>query len=286
VSQPPEYLRGIVLLVLSASLFAVVDGLSKILAETQSVGQIVWARYALALLVLIATTPRVSWAGLLRTARPGVQILRGATPIMVSGSMVLAVHYLPLADATVILFLGPFLVVALSGALLGEHVRTASWIGVAVGFVAVILVARPGFNDLSKYAVFPFIAAVFYALLQLFTRRLGAAGERPDTTLAWTLAVGGLVATPVALATWQPTSAITWLLMISLGLVFGFAQLLMIRAFTHAPAGVLAPFSYAQVIAATIVGVIVFGAVPDVWTLLGIAMIIGAGLYVIRGRTA
>jgi drug/metabolite transporter (DMT)-like permease len=198
--------------------------------------------------------------------------------------MVIGVRYMPLADTTVILFAGPFFVVALSAPVLKERVRAASWIGVSIGFLAVLLVARPGFNELSKYAVFPLIAAVFYALLQLITRQLGASGEKATTTLAWTLLVGGIAVTPVAIATWVPVTPTAWLLMIALGTVFGIAQLLMARAFTHASANVLAPFNYVQIISAVIFGVLVFGDVPDVWTFVGIFMIIGAGIYVARSR--
>jgi drug/metabolite transporter (DMT)-like permease len=111
--------RGIVLLVLSVSLFGVVDGLSKMLAETQSVGQILLARYVLGIPVLFAASPPANWANLFQTAQPGLQILRGMTPLVIGGAMVLAVRYLPLADATAILFAGPFLVVMLSARYLG-----------------------------------------------------------------------------------------------------------------------------------------------------------------------
>ena len=170
------------------------------LAETQSVGQIVWARYAIALPVIVLLTPRAEWRGLFRTENSLHQIARGLIPIGVSVAMVLAVRYLPLAEATVILFAAPFLVVALAGPILGEHVRPASWIGVAVGFAAVLIVARPGFSDVSYYALFPLAAAVFYALYQLVTRGLTNKGERPRTTLVWTLATGAVVATPLAAA--------------------------------------------------------------------------------------
>jgi drug/metabolite transporter (DMT)-like permease len=277
-------LRGIVLLILSVSLFGVVDGLSKMLAETQSVGQILLARYVLGIPVLFAASPPASWANLFRTALPGLQILRGMTPLVIGGAMVLAVRYLPLADATAILFAGPFLVVMLSARYLGERVRLPSWIGVVVGFTAVLIVARPGFSELSGYTAFALLAAVFYALFQLMTRQLGTAGEDPNTTLAWTLATGVVVAAPVAILTWAPAGLTAWLLMILLGLVFGAAQALLARAFVHAPANVLTPFSYAQIVAATLFGIIVFGAVPDRWTWVGIVMIIAAGVYVVRSQ--
>lgn len=283
IAEPHQQkLRGIILLVLSATAFAVVDGLSKSLAETQPVVQIVWARYTLSLPVLLAVTPLAEWRRLLRTTRPGRQLIRGIAPLGVSFSMVMAVHYLPLAETTVILFAGPFLVVALSGPLLGERVRLASWIGVAVGFAAVVLVARPGFSEVSEFLIYPAVAAVLFAAFQLATRWVRASGESASTTMAWTLAVGIVVVTPMAIATWQAPTATTWLLLISLGLVFGLAQVLMVHAFAHASASFLAPFGYSQIVAAVIVGVLAFGAVPDGLTLLGVAMVIGAGIYVAR----
>lgn len=275
-----DLLRGILLLIVSASMFGAVDGLSKILADTQSVGQIVWARYALALPVVLATVRPSAWKDLFRTRLPGMQIARGLTPLTISVGMVLGVHYLPLADATVLLFAGPFIVVVLSAPFLGEHVPLSSWIGVGVGFLAVLIVARPGFSALSHYALLPLASAIFYALLQLITRSLGAAGEKATTTLAWTLAVGGIISTPFAVASWVHVTPAEWLLMIGLGIVFGVSQLLMIRAFTFAPAGVLQPFNYVQLISAAIFGIVVFGDVPDIWTVVGIAMIICAGIYV------
>jgi drug/metabolite transporter (DMT)-like permease len=285
MSRPREHLLAVALLILSASLAAAVDGLSKIPAETQSIGQIVWARYALALPVLMATTRPTAWTNLFKTAHVRGQIIRGSAPLVTSSSMVMAVRHLPLADATAILFAAPFFVVALSKPLLRERVPRASWIGVAIGFVAVLVVARPGFSRSWYYTIFPLVAASSFALMQLITRRLAAAGERTDRTLAWTLTVGCLVATPFAVLTWAPLSPTAWLLMFGLGVSFGLLQLLMIRAFALAPAAVLAPFSYAQIVAATLFGMCVFGSVPDGWSLVGIAIIIAAGLFVVRSRT-
>jgi drug/metabolite transporter (DMT)-like permease len=255
------------------------------LAETQSVAQIVWTRYALSLPIFLATVAPARWKQLFRTSRPGLQVARALMPLTISITMVIAVHTMPLAEATVILYAGPFLVVALSAPLLGERVNAASWIGVAVGFAAVLIVARPGFAGVSLYAVFPFIAAIFYAFLQLLTRRLATAGEAAETTLVWTLAIGAVLATPAAALAWEPLSASAWLLMLTLGVVFGLSQALMIRAFLYAPAGLLTPFSYAQVVAAAIMGMAAFGDVPDGWTWLGMAMIIAAGAYVMRRDT-
>ena len=278
----PEQWRGIMLIILAVCLFGGVDGLSKIVIDTQSFGQIVFFRYALALPLMLATTAPKNWRGLFTTRRPGLQITRAFAPLIIGGTMVVGVRYLPLAEATVILFAGPFIVVALSGRLLGEKVGPSSWIGVAIGFLAVLIVARPGFGALSVYSVFPLAGAFFYAAFQLLTRQLAASGEDSTTTLAWTVTIGLIVSAPLAFFMWEPVSPQTWLVFLALGLVFGASQLLLVRAFNYAPANVLTPFSYVQIIAATAFGYVAFGDVPDQWTIVGIAMIIAAGVYILR----
>lgn len=278
----PSTLRGIVLITMSATVFAGVDGFSKVLADSQSVWQIVWARYAIALPLIILLTPAAQRRSLFATTNLRHQIARGLMPIGVGVAMVFAVRYLPLAEATVILFAAPFAVVALAGPLLGERVRPASWVGVIVGFAAVLLVARPGLGHVSIYALFPLAAAGFYTFYQIMTRGLANRGERPRTTLTWTLVTGTAISAPLALLTWQPVSLAAWGLMAALGLVYGLAQYLMIHAFALAPAGVLAPFAYTQIVAATGLGIVFFDTVPDGWTLLGVAMIVGAGALLAR----
>ena len=277
---------GIVLLIAAVSCFGAVDGFSKILIETQSFGLIMLARYAPALLVLLFGAGPRNWGGLFATQRQGLQILRGLTPMCVGGLMVFAVRYLPLAEATVILFAGPFIVVALSGWMLGEHVDTSSWIAVAIGFLAVLIVARPGLDALSAYTIFPALAAVFYALLQLLSRRLGVAGEKPSATLAWTLLVGTLVSLPLALMDWHQPGLRDWLVFFCLAVSFGWGQHFLARAFALAPASVLTPFSYCQILSAAIFGAIVFHNIPDVWTCVGIIMIVAAGAYAFDRKTA
>jgi drug/metabolite transporter (DMT)-like permease len=284
-SEMTQKARGILLIIAAVGCFGAVDGFSKILIETQSFGQIMLARYLPAFAVLLLATGPQNWRRLFHTNMPGLQIIRGLTPACVGGLMVFAVHHLPLAEATVILFAGPFFVVALSGWMLGERVATSSWIGVAIGFLAVLLVARPGFDALSQYTVFPALAAVFYALLQLFSRRLGAAGEKAGTTLAWTLLAGSLVSLLPAAMDWRTPTPLDWLVLLCLGATFGLGQYCLAKAFALAPANVLTPFTYFQILSAAIFGVIVFHDIPDLWTLAGTALILVAGAYVF-GRSA
>ncbi len=272
--------RGILLLIASVSCFGAVDGLSKMLIDSQSFGQIMLARYVPAMAGLLLFTGPWNWGNLFETRMPGLQIARGLTPLLIGGLMVFAVRYLPLAEATVILFAGPFFVVALSGWMLGERVGLSSWIGVAVGFLAVLIVARPGFDALSHYTIYPLLAAVFYALLQLLSRKLGTAGEKTAATVAWTLAVGCVITLPLALMDWRAPSPSAWLLFLCLGVSFGLGQYFLAKAFFAAPANVLAPFSYFQIVSAALFGLVVFHDIPDAWTFAGMALILAAGAYV------
>ena len=280
-----ERLIGIGLVALSAAMFGVVDGLSKLLVAQATPAQIVFARYGFALLLVLVTRRPSQLPQLMRTARPGLQITRGLSPLVVSFGMVLAVTYLPLADATAILFAAPLLMVGLAGPMLGERAPRATWLAVVVGFIGVLVVARPGFSVLSQYAVFPLAAAVFYAIYQLLTRRLSAAGERPMTTLAWTLGIGTIVSLPIALFSWQPLDGTGWLLMVALGLAFAASQLTMIAGLVRTPVPLAASLNYVQIIAAVGFGYAVFGEVPDLMSWAGIALVVAAGLYMIRLRT-
>jgi drug/metabolite transporter (DMT)-like permease len=279
-------LTGIALFVLSAATFGAVDGFSKLLVASVSAPQIVWTRYALGLPFLLVVAAVLRVRGLFHTRRPGLQVVRGLTPLVTSFAMVFAVAYLSLADATVILFASPLLIVAMSGPLLGERVSRPVWFAVAIGFLAVLVVARPGFSALTQYALFPLVGAISFAVLQILTRRLSASGERPLNTLAWTLVSGAIVSTPIAIAFWQPLGLREWLLMLGLGTTFGLAQLTMIAGLAWAPAALVAPLSYVQIIAAVIFGMLVFGEVPDLWTIIGILMIVASGLYVVSRRRA
>jgi drug/metabolite transporter (DMT)-like permease len=189
---------------------------------------------------------------------------------------------MPLADATAISFASPLLVVALSAPLLGERVSVHGWVGVACGFAGVLVIARPGAGAIAWAALFPLATALLFALYQVLTR-LVSRGDDPSVTLAWTVTVGLVLTTPLLVPYWHPVGGgADWLLLALSGVLFGAGQYLLIRAFAMAPAAVLAPFTYAQIVAAVVFGVAVFGEVPDLWTMVGTALLVLAGVYVLR----
>ena len=278
-------LLGVILVMAGVTLFAVVDAAGKLLSEQHSVVQIVWARYAFAVPVLLATTPASLWRTLFRVQQPLVQAGRGLMPVLASFAVVMGLTLLPLAEVTALTFASPLVVVALAGPLLRERSSIHDWIGVIVGFIGILVIVRPGGDAVAWAAVFPLACAFCFALFQLATRLVGR-HDQPTATLAWTIAVGLVVTTPLLLVDWRPVAAAAWALMVLSGLAFGGAQLLLIRAFRLAPAAVLTPFTYAQIIPAVLLGLVLFGAVPGIWAVIGTAILVGAGIYVVRRRVS
>ena len=260
------------------------DGLAKLLAGEYSIVQVVWARYAFAVPVILATARPAAWPDLLRCERPALQAARGLLPLLASVTVIVGLGLMPLADATAISFAAPLLVVALSALLLGERVSVHSWVGVACGFAGILLIVRPGAGTLAWAALFPLTTAFFFALYQVLTR-LVSRGDDPVVTLAWTVAVGLVLTTLLLPPYWHPVGEADWPLLGLSGVLFGLGQFLLIRAFAMAPAAVLAPFIYAQIVAAIVFGVVVFGDVPDLWTTAGTTLVILAGVYVFRRQT-
>lgn len=272
---------AILLFIAGVSCFAVMDGLGKFLAADFPLLQLVWARNAFAIPVILATTAPGVWLRLLRCERPLLQVVRGLLPLLAGTAVLLGLRYMSLADATVITFAAPLFVVALSAPLLHERVGMAAWVGVGLGFLGVLIVVRPGAGSIAWAALLPLATAFLFALYQMLTR-LASRSDPPATTLTWTILTGFILTTPLLPLGWSNGSLVAWLLLILSGLLYGTGQLLLIRALAAAPANILTPFTYTQIVAAVLFGMLVLGELPDPWTLVGTALIVLAGLYIVR----
>ena len=273
--------RAILLLAAGVTLFAAMDGVAKLLTGAYPVVQVVWARYAFAVPVVLLAAGPARWPDLLRCARPGLQAGRALLPVLANMTAVLGLGLMPLADATAISFVSPLLVIALSAPLLEERVTVHGWVGVAVGFVGILVIVRPGLGTIAWAAIFPLATAFVFALYQVLTR-LVSRGDPPMVTLAWTIGAGLVVVTPLLPAAWRTVSGPDWALLALSGLLFGAGPFLLIRAYATAAASLLAPFTYVQIMAAVLFGLALFGDVPDRWTLLGMGLVTGAGIHVLR----
>jgi drug/metabolite transporter (DMT)-like permease len=273
-------LRAIALMLLAVSAFSVMDGIGKVLGAGYDPLQIVWGRYAFALPLLIVVIDWRRWRGM-RRGRLGLQLARGVLPVIAGLAIVMSLRTVPLADATAITFVAPLLVTALSIPLLGETVGWHRWMAVVLGFVGVVVIARPGAGTFQWAALLPLGTAVAFAFYQILTKQLTAIAD-PRATFVFTMVVGFVIITAAQPFVWRPPSAEAWALMAVSGLLYGAAHYLLIRCFEGAQASTLAPFIYAQIIGAAIFGYVVFGDVPDTLTFIGTAIIIGSGLYVVH----
>lgn len=274
--------QGIAWMLLSVLLAAGMDATAKYLTQFYPVLQIVWARYTFqALVVVVVLAPRLPV--LIRTQRLGIQLMRSAMLLGATVTFVFGLRNLPLAEASTILFLAPLIVTALSVPILGERVGPRRWAAVCAGFVGALIIIRPG-GAVSVWAVFPLATAFLYALYMVTTRHLSRT-DSTLTTLVYTASVGALVMSAIVPFVWTPLDAKSWLLLIMLGVMGGLNHFALIRAFRAATVGVVSPFEYSRLIWATLFGFVLFGNLPDGWTVLGAAVIVGAGLYVFRRET-
>jgi drug/metabolite transporter (DMT)-like permease len=268
---------AIALVLLAVSLFSVMDALSKLLAARLDPIEVVWGRY-LAILVLLA--PLVLRRPLLlATARPKLQLLRGVAVFGAAVLFIAGLQHLALADATAIGFASPLMVTALSIPLLGERVGVRRWSAVAAGFAGVLVVIRPGTGAIGAAALWPLSSAACWALGIVLTRRMAGA-DAALTTLTHSTLVGLALSSLALPLVWQQASLMDGAIMAAMGVLSASGQYLFIAGLTRGAASLLAPFSYSQMIWSTLMGYLVFGAVPVAWTWCGAVIIVGSGVYI------
>ena len=272
-------LRGILLMFIALGVFTLMDTIGKYLSRWYPVPGIVWARYAINLLMLLAF---LAWRGelrLMRTARPAIQVARGVLLGLATVIFFTALSHMPLAEASAIAFVLPLFVAVLAVPMLGERLEAPRLVAIFVGLIGVLVVMRPGTEAFTVYALFPLAMALVNALYQILTRKV--AGVEPAlTSLFYGSLVGAVMFTPVLPFAWlTPHDPFHWALLVVLGLLATVGHFILIRAFECAPASLLAPFVYTQLLWTILAGYLVFGDLPDRWALAGMAIIVASGLY-------
>lgn len=260
--------------------FVILDSVAKHLAASHPVPMIVWGRFAVHLLALAMLAPVVGTRRLVTTRRPWLQIGRSGLLVIATASIFVAVKYLPLTQVYAISFTSPLFVALFAAALLGERVGLVRWLAILCGFGGVLVVIRP---DMAVHwaVVLPVVMALAWALYQVATRAL-AGTDTALTTLFYTAVVGVAVLTPVVPLFWSNFALYEWALLAAAGVLALGGHLLLIRAYAMAPASLLAPFVYVQILWATLIGWLAFGELPDGATILGGAIVIASGLVVLK----
>jgi drug/metabolite transporter (DMT)-like permease len=280
--QRAARLTGIALMCGAVACFAFLDTTAKYLSLSMGTLQIVWARYTGGFLFPLIVSNPWTRPGLVRTTRPVLQIGRSMLLLGSTLCNFAALRYLQLDEAIALVFSTPFFVAALSGPMLGEWVRWRRWTAIAVGFVGVVVIARPGAGTFQPAALLSLAAAVFYALYSIITRILARTDDN-DTTLFYSNLVGAVALLPVVPFVWTtPTDPLVIALMVASGAMGSAGHYLLIAAHRLAPAAVLSPFIYTEIVLVIALGFLVFGDVPNRWTLTGGAIVVGSGLYIIH----
>lgn len=275
-----NHLRGILLMLAVGFSFTVLDATAKHLTQTLPVMEIAWGRYLFHLAVLPLFLGGQTLRSAFRSTRPGLQIVRSALLLGSTVFFFVAVSYIPLADATAIGFVSPLLVTALSVPILGERVGLRRWAAVIIGFASVFLIIRPGFGMAHWAMALPLLTATCFSLYQITTRILSRS-DGTHTTYFFSAVVGLAVTTAYLPEVWVMPDLWEWVGLVFLGSAGGFSHYLLIRAFALAPASLLAPFAYAQLIWSISIGYLWFGDFPDLWTIGGGVVICLSGLYVL-----
>jgi drug/metabolite transporter (DMT)-like permease len=284
-----QRLTGIALMCGAVACFALLDTTAKYLNLYMSTLQVVWARYTGAFLFPFIVSNPWTRPGLVRTSRPVLQIGRSVLLLASTMCNFAALRYLQLDEAIALIFSTPFIVAALSGPILGEWVGWRRWTAIAVGFIGVLVVTRPGPDTFQLAALLSLTAALCYALYSIATRVL-ARTDSNETTLFYSNLVGAVALIPVVPFVWiTPSDPLVIALMVVAGAIGSFGHYLLIAAHRLAPAMVLSPFIYTELVLVIALGFVVFGDVPHRMTLAGSAIVVASGLYLlhrehVRGR--
>jgi len=276
----PQSYKGIFLYCSAILLFVVMDSIVKYANRTYEPLQVVWARYFFHMLLLTLLLGPKLRLNLIRTSRLKLQVFRSMLLLGATVSFFTALKYIPLADAGAMSSTSPLFVTVFSVFFLKEKISFRRWSAVLVGFIGALIILRPGFSEVHPAMFLVILMSIFYASYQLATRKL-AGVDSSYTTIFYTSLVGTVAMSFVVPFFWVQPDLFGWGMLMLIGLIGGVSHFIIILAFSYTSAATVAPFSYVQLIWAGVIGYFAFGDLPDEYTVLGAAVIVCSGLYIL-----
>jgi drug/metabolite transporter (DMT)-like permease len=277
--RSPQY--GIFYMIFMSGCIISMDASAKTLSSEMPLLMVVWGRYLFNFIFIALLFFRGDPRGLVRTKRFNLQILRSFLGLSATFTFWGGLVFLSLVDCVAIVFISPLFVTAFSVSLLGEKVGVHRWGAVVLGFIGVMIIIRPGMGIVHWAVILPLITALFWANYQITTRILSRT-DSALTTLFYT-AAGGLFFTTIAVwLDWVTPTFKQWLIFACIGFLGTMGHYFLIKAFELAPASMLAPFNYTSILWSILLGYVIFGDLPDKWTIAGVVIIILSGLYIIQ----
>lgn len=270
--------RGIALILASTVFLGCSDVTAKYLSATLPSIEIAWIRFVVFSMIMVPAMLPGTRLFALRSQRPGLQVMRGVTLLASSLFFISGLRFLPIAEASATGFIAPLFVTALSIAFLGESVGVRRWLATITGLIGVLIILRPGSSAFHPAAFFPIVSALAWACTLIMTRVMS--GKEPAiTTMTYSAITGVCILSALLPLVWVTPSWHDILFGIFIGVASTAGQWIVVLAFRYADASVLAPFSYTQLVWVSILGFFVFGEIPDLWTIVGAAVIVASGLY-------
>ena len=279
---------GITFMITGTMIVPVMDAIAKILGDSLSPLQVTWGRFFFQFVIMGVAIVALYGPGLLKPKRPLVHAARGVLLAIATAFFFFSLLYLPLADAIAIFFVQPMMLTLLSAMFLGETIGWHRKAAVAAGFLGALLIIQPGSESFTVAALLPMGAALFFSAYLAVTKSV--ANIDHPLTMQFASGVGATIALSIGLLPgtflsdprWgaQLPTTVEWGYLTAIGFIAAIGHLLVVIAVNRAPASVLAPFGYVEIIAATALGWLIFGDWPDTLSWLGIAVIIASGLYV------
>ena len=257
------------------------DTIAKYLSSEISFFQIAWARY---FFTVFWTFPFIFFffrKNLIWTENPKLQILRGLTLFSANICFFYSISIISMAKALTLAFIAPLVTTALSPILLGEKVGSKTWIAVIAGFIGSLVVIRPGFIEFNLATIAALGTGCLYGVYLIITRKLHST-DNPLLTLLLTGIVGATVSTLFVPLVWVNPTNIQWLWLAIMGIFACLGHILLIYSLRYADASKLAPFGYFEIITNIILGYYIFNDFPDLWTFVGLFIIISSGFYIFR----
>lgn len=277
MSVSPQPLYGVMLSLGAVLLFAGQDGIAKYLTLAYPALLVVWARFFVQTLLMgVAYVPRMGLE-ILHTRLWRLQLVRGFCMMAASLCFVAGLRYVPVGEATAVVYLSPVLVVAISARVLKEQIRFGQWVAVFCGLAGVVMIIRPGSALFTPAVLFPLGAAISLAAYQLLTRRVLSVDNPVASNFITSVICLAILSALVPFFWVTPTIGAT-LLVAAQGAMAMTGHMFLTYAYGQTSAARLAPFTYAQIVFASLIGFLFFGHVPDLATLAGMAIIILSGL--------
>tara|TARA_Y100000590_G_scaffold410530_1_gene503672 strand:- start:2140 stop:2982 length:843 start_codon:yes stop_codon:yes gene_type:complete len=276
-------MKAIIINLTAWMIVPIMDALAKYLSWSLPVLQITWGRYFFTVVItvtfmLIFCRHQIKWS-----ENPKLQIIRGLILLSANLLFFYSISVISLAKALTLAFVHPLIVTALSPIFLRERVGFRRWIAVIIGFIGALIVIRPGFLDFNLASLAAFGCGVCYGFYLMITRKLSDT-DNPLLTLLFTGVVGTIIMSAIMPFVWIHPTINQWNMLISIGLVASIAHAFIIVSYRMADASKLAPLGYSEIITNIILGYYIFADFPDMFTFIGLFIIVLSGIYVVRGE--